>query len=87
MYGGSLGRQTTVKIGVRLLKPVDSQYLAGRLKSRGPTSNGKFGATGDKLEEVPALLCGQLAHGLEQIPHALAVHVESMVRLDRIHQC
>lgn len=50
------------------------------------TSNRKFRAACNKLEEVPTLLRAQLAHGLKQVPHTLAVHVEAMVRLDGIHQ-
>lgn len=68
MYPGSLGRQTTVNIGVRLLKPIvhiiseDSSQLVGK---KTLTSNRQFGAARNELKEVSTLLCGQFTHRLQ----------------------
>lgn len=50
------------------------------------TSNGKLGASSSKLQEVPSLARRELAHCLQQVPHALAVHVEAVICLDGVHE-
>ena len=52
-----------------------------------PTSNGKLGTAGGELQEVASLDRSQLAHRLQKILDAAAVHVETMIRLDRVHEC
>lgn len=53
----------------------------------GLTSDGKLRAAGGELQEIPALGWGEFTHGLQQILDALAVHVEPVIGLDRIHKC
>lgn len=79
--------QTTVNIGVRLLKPENFVSYEIQDKSGKQTSNWEFWTARGELQEIATFWDGQLAHGLEQILHALAIHIESMIGLDRIHQC
>lgn len=86
VYGGSLGLQTTVNMGFRLLKPEYILLASFRLTIGlfSLTSDRKLWATGDELQEVPPLGWGELAHCLQKIADALAVHIETVVCLDRI---
>ena len=69
VYGGSLGLQTTVNIGFRLLKPAYTYQPGVKAKQEkvrcfALTANRKFGTTSDELEEIPSLSCRELAHSL-----------------------
>jgi hypothetical protein len=50
------------------------------------TSYWELRTTGNELQEVPPLLVRELAHRLEQIPHALAVEIVAVIRLDGVHE-
>lgn len=50
------------------------------------TSNRQLGAASRELQEVSALGCRELAHGLEEILDTSAVHVEAMIGFDGIHE-
>jgi hypothetical protein len=88
VYGGSLGLQTTVNIGVKLLKPITkiSHQSRTRIMWEILTPNREFGAARHKLKEVTSLRQRQFAHSLEQVANALAVHVETVVSFDRIQK-
>lgn len=77
--------QTTVNIGVRLLNPENSVSYEIQGKSGKLTSNWEFWTTRRELQEITTFWDCQLAHGLEQILHTLAIHIESVIGLDRIH--
>ena len=51
------------------------------------TSNWKLGATSDELQKVSSLLRVELAHGSQQVAHALAIKIVPVVCLDRVHKC
>lgn len=57
VYGGSLGLQTTVNIGFRLLKPACTVLASLGVRNRlsALTSNGKLWTTCNELQEVPPL--------------------------------
>ncbi len=50
------------------------------------TTNRKLGAASGELEEISSFWKCELAHCLKQILHTLAIHVEAMVSLDRVHE-
>lgn len=86
MYGGSLGLQTTVNIGVNDLKPVlvsSDCLIVGELML---TTNGELWTAGSKLQEISPLRQRKLAHSLQQVLDTLAIHVEAVVSLDRVHE-
>jgi len=79
--------QTTVNIGVRDLKPVWRLVSVLRKREAGIyTANGKLRAASGKLQEVSSLWQSQFTHGLQQILYALAVHIEAVICLDRVHE-
>ena len=78
--------QTTVNIGVRALNPIHGLADVGTRWRSAHTSNRELRAAGGKLEEVSPLRQGQFTHGLKQVFYTLAVHIEAMVCLDRVHQ-
>jgi hypothetical protein len=51
------------------------------------STNGQLGTASHELQEVATSFWRKLGHSLEQVPDALAVHVKSMIRFDRVHQC
>jgi hypothetical protein len=86
VYGGSLGLHTTVNMGVRFLKPGPSLVTWSQHGKEQLTSDWKLRAASDELQELPTLLGSVFTHSLEQVPHALAVEVEPVIRLDGIHE-
>ena len=50
------------------------------------TSDGKLGATSDELQEVTALRRLKAAHCLQQVPDSIAVHVVTVISLDRVQK-
>jgi hypothetical protein len=50
------------------------------------TSDGKLRATSDELQKLPTLLGSVFTHSMKQVPHALAIEVEAVIRLDGIHK-
>jgi len=50
------------------------------------TSDWELRAAGCELEEVTTLRWTQFAHCLKQVLDSLAVHIEAMVGLDRVHK-
>jgi hypothetical protein len=50
------------------------------------TSNWKLGASSCKLQEIATLCSIKIAHGMEQVLDALAVHVVAVIRLDRVKE-
>ena len=65
---------------------LESSILKEGWKSK-HTANWKLGATSGELQEVSSFRQSQLTHGLKQVSNAFAVHVESMVCFDRVHEC
>lgn len=51
------------------------------------TSDRQLWTTCCELQEITALGSCELAHGLQQIFHTLAIHVEAVICLDGVHQC
>ena len=50
------------------------------------TANGKLGTARYKLKEVASFGHSQLTHDLQKVADALAIHIVSMVCLDRVTQ-
>lgn len=46
------------------------------------TSNWKFGAAGDELQEVPATSSVISGHDLDQVTYRFALDIESVISLD-----
>ncbi len=87
MYGGSAGLQTTVNMGVRLLKPMNCISAKSLSESKVLlTANREFWAASDELEELSTLFWSILAHGGEQVADALTVQVVTVISLDRVHE-
>ena len=56
--------------------------MKGRL-----TSDRELWAAGNELQEIFSLRQIKLAHHLQEVSHALAIHIISVVCLDRVTQC
>jgi hypothetical protein len=80
--------QTTVNMGVKLLKPSEPLAFGDCIGGDGTihTSNWELRAARSELQKVATLSRRQLAHGLKQILDAFAVHVEPMIRFNRVCQ-
>lgn len=78
--------QTTVNIGVRDLKPKNALVNADTKENIIRTSDRKLWTASGELEEVSSLRQSQFAHGLKQVLHALAVHIEAMICFNGVHE-
>ena len=95
LLGGVVGQLEIVGAGHHAGQVVVGRHLGGvegllddgEGRAEGlEASDGEAGAPGDKLEECSLVILVILGHDLEQVPHTLAVHGVSVVRLTTITQ-